>query len=450
MLENYLNLLSRIANYLSSIILFFPFRSPQFQKHIFIDLKGLDLIINLILNSSDDDAKLCNGLLALSGLAKSTGVVGKKRSPISVQKSESDSFKTSSERQTFHESKRRRLSESAEENIKRCCCILSRLFCTKVLTDHSFEVVPKGPLHSEVVSGGNLCRTGEAQIDFNDKNVCFYLEESVKVIVNRDRVLSASPVFAAMLSDSFVDSSLPFVSLKDVHSTSFVILLHHVFGCSIDLKSLGCDNGCKFDGIVEIKSGEDLFRESMDGGQNAEEAPPSQADADHDVMNASIEVNDEGTIVKEEQENLVRNGGNIQNDFPVILSNNHEDRTQHFDPACIAKVMSDEQKLCLVIDLLRISDRFLMDKLRTTCEEYLTDSLSDETVLLLYMEALSCQARILSDVCAKYILAEMEHPASYLKTAVTLFRSVERERVLDDLKNVLQLQIHQNQIRKPS
>ena len=397
---------------------FVVFRSPQFQKHIFIELKGLELIVNLILQSADDDKKLCDGFLALSGLAKSTGLNRRKKPRRSTLDWDygDDVMRVLSfdeDLQGGTDSKRRKLSDSDQQNEKTAhCCIFSNLFCKET---------PSTPI-------GSSCELKNITRSPTD-NVCFCLEESAAIFVNRDAILSASPVFAAMLSASFVDSSLPFVSLKDVHATSFILMLHHMLGCTVDLKSLSCVGGCKFDGTVEIVNKGSDPENSIGGRVRVSEA------------GAGFTKCESFDYVKGEEKSKELNRRDNRGTSQKVTTSDCQSNDKVVESNCNTKRMSTEQKLCLITDLMRISDRFLLDKLRKTCEEYLEKELSVETVALFYMEALSCQAQLLSASCIRYILADMEDPAAYLKTVVTLYTSAEKLRFMKDLKSVLESHI---------
>ena len=376
------------------------------------------MIINIILDSTDDDKKLCDVFLALSGLAKSIGVNHKQRTMAPTFHWElNDDVKRvldfNERTLAGTESKRRKLSDSDQEGSKVNCCIFSHLFCKEKLYEYKDDALP--PL--------------EMPKDGSD-SVCFCLEESVTIVTKRHAILSASPVFAAMLSSSFVDSSLPFVSLKDVHATSFILLLHHILGCALDLESLSCAGGCKFNGTVEINNRGNVSERCIGSKGHLIETE------------GRFQRHKKGDYAEREEKRGELNGRDFQR-------GSRKPETSHsYRPTgstCNAKLMSEEQRLCLVTDVMRISDRFLLDKLRTKCEEFLAKQLSDETVAVFYMEALSCQARLLSASCARYILADMEDPVAYLKTVVTLFKSAEKVRFMTDLRNVLESQINSNQ-----
>ena len=381
-------------------------------------MKGLELIVSIILSSANDDKKLCHVFLALSGLAKSIGVSHKPRTKTSSFHWElNDDVKRvlDFDERTLAgtDSKRRKLSDSDQEGSKVDCCMFTNLFCKEKIYEYKRNV--SSPL--------------EMPKDGSD-NVCFYLEDSVAIVTNRQAILSASPVFAAMLSSSFVDSSLPFVSLKDIHATSFILLLHHILGCTLDLESLSCAGGCKFSGTVEIRSRANVSDSCIRSRGHSIE-----------TERKFKKCKEEGYVEWEENRGEV-NGRNIQRG-PRKLETG--DGYRPTESSCTTKLISEEQRLCLVTDIMRISDRFLLDMLRTECEEYLAKQLSDETVAVFYMEALSCQARLLSASCARYILADMEDPVAYLKTVVTLFNTVEKARFMTDLKSVLESQISNNQ-----
>jgi len=399
-------------------------RPSPFRKCLLIKLKGLDLITNFILRMADDEAKLCKGFLAIFGLAKSLGLTGTQNT-MSPLICDSDEYILSrhnllEETRTDDDSKEGEDADSDEEHKEVSCCIFSGLFCRNLSETTSFS----SKLSVDVVSPFKPPNT-------DCDNVCFYLEDCVIIIVNRVAILSASPVFAAMLSSSFVDSSLPYVSLKDVHATSFLLLLHHIHGCTIDLESVNCVSSCKFDGTVKIS-------DKKDGAQSKEinnlvrelDVEDPKCDETSSVA-SSVEVEGKGREFSgKDSQKLETNGFQSQN--PVSESN------------CVIKTMSEEQNICLVTDVMRISDRFLLDDLRRKCEDYLMKKLSDDTVALIYMEALLCQARVLATSCVKYLLTEIKDPVKFLKAVALLFKSVDKTHFIDELKSVLESRICYN------
>ena len=370
---------------------------------------------------ADNEAKLCEGFLALFGLAKSLGLTGKKNamSPLTWDSDEYilSRFDLNERSKTDNDSKEGEDANSAEKHKEVSCCMLSELFCRKPLETTSFPSKSSMDTVSPFEPHNTDC----------DK-VCFYLEDSVIINVNRVAILSASPVFAAMLSSSFVDSSLPYVSLKDVHATSFILLLHHIRGCTIDLESLSCVNSCKFDGTVQIS-------DKKDGAEGKEisslvKEPDSEDPKCNETSSVASSVEVEG-----------RKGEFSDRNSQKLDTNSFQSRNSVSESKCVMRTMSEEQKLCLATDVMRISDRFLLDDLRRKCEDYLAKKLSDDTVSLIYMEALLCQAQVLATSCVKYLLTEIKDPAKFLKAVTLLFKSVDKTHFIDELKSVLKSRI---------
>ena len=365
---------------------------------------------NMLSNQRNNYTRLCNAVLACKGLADSLQIVSCSRNTADRSDKYERTVNSNGLRRSRNidevcdvTSKKPRIEKCSEDDRGHACCILSTLFCRY----EAPELCTQGP------------ETGLDYAMENDKSksgiACFFLERHVRIYVDKEVLCNVSPVFAAMLSSNFVDSSLPHVELQDVHATSFVILLHHVYGCDIDFETLQCRGNCHFCGKIHIS-------------EHNVKTMPGCATMDLQLKMQGGEADCIDSIECDNDKIYSNISGHLSKD-------KHRKSVEKFH--CFAHHFTRKQKLFLIADVLRLSDRFMIDALRDDCESHLTSSISNKNVAGLYIEAVSCQARRLATCCVSYMLSKINDPKEFLTTAANLFKSAEADRFKDDLQNEL-------------
>ena len=369
-------------------------RSPKFLRKIFVELGGLSLLSSLLRKSQADDTNFLHAVLAYHGLATAIALDVDGHSEAEMSRSDAENY--------IRPCKKLKLDEdacSAQESGSQCC-IFSNLF-------HSSP-----SKNSSSLNCSDTLMNSKEELDIvnsKNQNIYFRVEECVIITVDREVVTSGSPVFAAMLSSNFLDSSLPFISMKDVYLSSFLILVHHMYGCSIDLDTFACREKCLYQEDVRV---EETEREPASECKDLEQRNPNPVNRYGHAYDKSF------TARK-----IMRKLG----------PNHHR--------CCCFNVMTPKQDISLIIETLRISDRYLIDDLKMNCEKNLARRLLNDTVDVIYMESVRCQAKLLSTHCVKYLLVKMCTLNAYVSAITSILLSSEKDRFIDDLDCVLRNEI---------
>ena len=428
---------------------YFRRRSKALQRRMFLDLKGLNVALELLRQNTTDSELTVMAIEAVVAMARLVEVSYPEENNLNATKDDSardtesnlDLADASSKSTTEKERRKEAMSitesnrkvenldglmsfeDDLEPAAKRLCLesssSVSNSSAVKPSTDgvtgtvsnavelsegnskpsakHKCSKYSPSELPMSAVDRSSCSLLTKFPVETDEKcDTCLKLSDDSTLHVHSEVISSHSPVFSAMLSHNYADSSQPFISMKDVVPESLVCLIHHTYGCKIDVKSRTCRGRCLFTGRV-VKN--------------------------HSRKSSLTVVGNEWGHVHSLCHHVTYKKKSFQSS------------TQSSDALPI------NEDLAFTLDMLASCEQFMVEDLKRQCELILINSITESTVVDLYVEGRWHHAADLALTSLKYLLVKIDNPVTRLKCFTEMIRSQEKDIFLNDIKDVISKQI---------
>ena len=429
---------------------YFRRRSKALQRRMFLDLKGLNVALELLRQNTTDSELTIMAIEAVVAMARLVEVSYPEENNLNATKDDSTrdtesnldladtSIKCMTEKERRNEAMSKTESNKTAENLdglmsfeddlepaaKRLCressSSVSNSSAVKPSTDgvtgtvsnavepsegnsklsakHNCSKYSRSELPMSAIDRSSGSLLTKFPVETDEKcDTCLKLSDDSTLHVHSEVISRRSPVFSAMLSHNYADSSQPFISMKDVVPESLVCLIHHTYGCKIDVKSRTCRGRCLFTGRV--------------------------------VKNHS------------RKSSLTAVGNEWGHVHSLCHHVTYKKKSFQSSSTQSSEALPINEDLAFTLDLLASCEQFMVEDLKRQCELILINSITESTVVDLYVEGRWHHAADLALTALKYLLAKIDDPVTRLKCFTEMIRSQEKDVFLNDIKDVISKQI---------